>query len=97
MNKKTKIMWILNIPVWLCCIASITVLPFSKVAWKILTAVEWVLVLVIIIIFVLNVIELKKKEKELNKQLEETSKQLKDKMESWIQVARKEVNMIENK
>lgn len=84
MNNKTKIMWILNIPIWICCIASITVLPFSKVAWIILTAIEWLLVLVITIILILGAIELKKEEKKLNKQIEEADKQFKEWLEKLL-------------
>ena len=98
MNTKNKIMITLCVLNWVFCILGIILRPFSIVAWWITFGLQLVCLVATIIVAILNVIELKREERRLLKQLAENRKHFEELVRLyWEQKAKQcESDKIEN-
>lgn len=86
MNTKNKIMIMFCILSWVFCSIGILVRSHSIVGWWIAFGGNMVCLLAIIVIGVLTIIEIKKEEKELDRQLEEHRKHCEELIKGWLEL-----------
>lgn len=83
---KTKILNILIISMWILLIASFIVWPFSKLAYWILYGLWGAVWIAIIVLNIFILIDIKKKSRDLDKQLERDRKHLEELIKGYLAI-----------